>query len=1670
MCLAVYNMYTRRAFIVLICMDCIFKRINGEARENVLKKQNKIFKGGSKMKRVLSLLLVVLCAVGFASCALGQEETPHVHTFAETWTSDASGHWYAATCDCADVTETKLSHADKNNDGACDVCEYKMACADGHTYAEEWTIDCTNHWHAADCGHIVAGADVAAHTDGDDDGKCDVCNYVTKDIHIHYYDDAWTYDAESHWHAALCEHGVEVAGKEAHNVNAAGFCTVCDAKVKEVDKASIEEILNAAIANNDKVVSGNVAFDELEYSGAGDAMFLEGSSEEVIYFVLGNGTAYHFWKTFQEGNFYGADENWYELVGEDEVFGISKVFGDYQLVPVAGTLEHLNGYTYHPGSILPSTSVDTSTLADTLAALYALKLDGTRVANATENYNSATGVYTFAFTYHTVNRIEGSDGVQYNVEAFDVEVRFTVDEYYVIDQCDFKVAVYHNIEGLDEDLVYDVENDTYTLTAGANPSVFSYSVSQISGERNFINPFPKESLIPTDFDIYSADVEMREDEDGVAYYHVNYGAPIVDSITATENSPLYIAFKNPIPVTGSFAFIDLADLEITAVNKTAGANGVLFEGSEFNPSYSKDNGYLYIFVKDVGTYTLTIKYLDVVKSFDVVVEEAQSGPVGPVEDNEIAVETTDTYVYADEYTFVASRGEGKYTFTLPAFLGIQSKASQDANKDPEFDVLGVTVNNPQYGQPVSVVFELEADEEFVFYVGATTKGSWIISYEYEACEVDGGNQGGSGESNYDTVIVVGANTLYFSADESAADAAERKAVISAAGTYQFQAGNLFIASIVAADGTVITRNADYSFDLEAGEYTVNFSMLSMFGVQADVAYELNVTDVNAEEEEDPIDPDPTLPVLTVGTNNVTLDAEEALAGKMYSFVVTEEGTYTFVGDLLAIVSDSTGLQIGRGSVYLAAGNYTVTLVNIAEEAGDFVVTVNFQAPAGGGSDGSGTETDPYVMNGFPESITFESDTNNKVYYIFTATATGNVTFTWPTADSWWGWTELDASGNNTANSESGYETESFILGVTEGTSYSVFFGTWMDSGEVTITVSFSEGENGGGSGDGEDEGIVSSGFLYEGTDNTVTVTEENLSAGKIYYTFTPWNAGEWYFSSNDLYISAILNDQGVALERDDNYKYDLEADVNYYVEITLSGFVSDAGDYAVAVEYSYPEGHQNNPFWYTLGENATANYIDDHVWYQFDANATGTLTVTNLSNVEKAVIMITRVLGGDPVSSLGYDADWNPVYASTVSLSVIAGQQYYIGFYNAAYEAAEIEFVASIEEGEIESDGSINVPHNIVLGDNTANITDYNSVYFMYKLDAAGTLTFTTDSTNCYWFVSADLSQYVPSVENLPLTFHGYMDDVVYLVVNTIEGAEGEIDFKVSFEADPVEVYYEDVVLTDGTANNIVVEENTWVALSFNGNGNFFISWNNTAAKVELVSWGAPNTPIANGDTVTGSMWGTNLIIYFDNYAAGDVNLTITPASAPAPDFVIGDNSILVTDTWNGNEANFTAPEANTYSFTAGENGVFIYDYTNYFAGESFKVTLAAGETISFFVATADSSESYVDIKIEIFVDSAPASIEGEYRYVDPESWQHRWQIVFAADGTGTIKQQNYDSSSFSWSAAVESAFTYTYADGIVTIDFADGAQAQDGSYTVTSDMVCAVVLNGTATDFTFYE
>ena len=549
------------------------------------------------MKRVIALLLclvMVVCCV--AACGNDTPDEVHSHTYSETWSSDAVGHWYMATCECEDVEEKKFSHADKNDDGACDVCEYKIACADGHTYAEGWTVDCTNHWHAADCGHIVPGTNIEAHTDDDNDGECDVCKYVIEDIHTHYYDTEWTVDDQYHWHAALCEHAVEVADKAAHVLNAAGYCTVCDTKVQDVDVTDIGAVLAAAAARNDKVTGGNVEY----VNTIPDINIVQTHS---VYFVLGTDSTYI--KRTQYG---AATEFWYEYISEDEVFGVTSYDGGLTLTPVSVGNDDLNGYIY-----MPSTIADASTLDGILSALYELSKADT-AKDVAVDYDAETGVYSFSYEYLAVNVVSGNEsmndsgdddstaGSVTNVDTrlFTVEVQFEIDDNLVISATEFVVGAYN--QDIDGDYVYNVEDGTYTMSAGALADTYAYKVAQSSGDRQYSTAYPKASIVPHDFDLLLPNGEVAEDE-----------------IKVSAGTYVQLTLANLVPFSAQVSCINPDDMSIVIANK-ANPDDTLY-------AYYW-NGSIGFYPSVAGEYSVTITYEDVVKNYDLIVSPASPTSVG----------------------------------------------------------------------------------------------------------------------------------------------------------------------------------------------------------------------------------------------------------------------------------------------------------------------------------------------------------------------------------------------------------------------------------------------------------------------------------------------------------------------------------------------------------------------------------------------------------------------------------------------------------------------------------------------------------------------------------------------------------------------------------------------------------------------------------------------------------------------------------------------------------------------------------------------------------------------------------------------------------------------------------------------------------------------------------
>lgn len=173
------------------------------------------------MKKAKSTVIVVLALIVIMAMFMlvACSETEHKHTFAEGWTSDATNHWHAATCGHDEEKSEVAAHVDEDENGKCDVCDYEMMevppATHEHTFSESWSSDENSHWHAVTCGHDEEKSGEAAHVDANSDDKCDVCNYEMP--HVHRYSDEWSTSETEHWHSPICGDTITPKDKDEHD-------------------------------------------------------------------------------------------------------------------------------------------------------------------------------------------------------------------------------------------------------------------------------------------------------------------------------------------------------------------------------------------------------------------------------------------------------------------------------------------------------------------------------------------------------------------------------------------------------------------------------------------------------------------------------------------------------------------------------------------------------------------------------------------------------------------------------------------------------------------------------------------------------------------------------------------------------------------------------------------------------------------------------------------------------------------------------------------------------------------------------------------------------------------------------------------------------------------------------------------------------------------------------------------------------------------------------------------------------------------------------------------------------------------------------------------------------------------------------------------------------------
>ena len=155
------------------------------------------------------------------------------HNYKTSWSKDKTNHWHECSV-CKDkkdaAAHTPGAEATETKPQTCTTCGYviKAALDHKHDYADAWTTDDAGHWYA--CSGCAEKSDYAAHAfENDCEQDCAVCGY-TRDTE-HKFAQEWMTDATNHWYVCSgCgfkqDEAVHEPGAEATAVTAQ-TCTIC---------------------------------------------------------------------------------------------------------------------------------------------------------------------------------------------------------------------------------------------------------------------------------------------------------------------------------------------------------------------------------------------------------------------------------------------------------------------------------------------------------------------------------------------------------------------------------------------------------------------------------------------------------------------------------------------------------------------------------------------------------------------------------------------------------------------------------------------------------------------------------------------------------------------------------------------------------------------------------------------------------------------------------------------------------------------------------------------------------------------------------------------------------------------------------------------------------------------------------------------------------------------------------------------------------------------------------------------------------------------------------------------------------------------------------------------------------------------------------------------------
>lgn len=801
--------------------------------------------------------------------------------------------------------------------------------------------------------------------------SCDVLGGVIDKIkpHEHEYSADWSSDATNHWHAALCD-DAEPADVAAHTF-AEGVCSVCgyEKPDEETPVCTHEAMTSEVVKEATCTEAGEKKFTctDCGYSYTKEIAILDHTIEKLEAVEptctengLGKGEKCSVCGTILKA------QSVIESTGHDFVDGVCSNCGDKDpeykgsvtYVFDVQTIEAFAASANNLGKILSGSFDDFFTfyLSDKTKAESGKKAtfeDGYAITNGIRlNLNGGTSINSIP--------AGATDPITKNALKFVVPEGYTATvkvwwtcggdgrEVAIFDEDgEFVVASEHNDEFAENEGTGSAKNAVYLDTLSLNKCGTFYL-----GTDNSMAPKSGGNIL------WKVEVTINpaEDQDsglnGSGTYSEPYILPETGDYT-TDAAGLvfyqYTALDNGYVIVSS----DWADgsvwikigTDIYALNDNQSGGSIEY--------FATKGSVVYIAVSDRNEVAEAVP-------FKVSFEKVDLGSVE---------------AFVGSWKLEVSNWYGTITYIFNINEDGTGTAVEKAGYSEHiYDLSAIVIDNVAI---VNIVDEDNNSYAFNFThnseSGSYTATNDAMGISGELLPYDGEGDGPDANISYDTVIVSGANTLYFSADEISANTATRKLTITVAGNYKFASGNLFVAGVVDANGNAVAQNDDYTYTLAEGEYTLTFGMLSMFGVAADTACELGVTIPEAVD-----------PGTGDGGNDeypefVVDELKEAVLG-WYEFTGYSIGLYTNydLGMYLAnVYGEGFDLYFTFDVNANDDGSYTITLSHYYvdyETNPDMIETVlGYNIVIGGASEepveatdittlpGTGASADPFVI-------------------------------------------------------------------------------------------------------------------------------------------------------------------------------------------------------------------------------------------------------------------------------------------------------------------------------------------------------------------------------------------------------------------------------------------------------------------------------------------------------------------------------------------------------------------------------------------------------------------------------------------------------------------------------------------------------------------------------------